>query len=125
MCRMGGGIDCNALAIRFGYEVILASNRHLLVMKDIADIFRRHIEPDHEISEEAKQCFLKDGDGFADNYGEEKVFLRSPQALKEMIREKNEEARTRFEHLDLDGNEQADYAEHHKTSPWKKFLGKS
>jgi len=115
MCRMGGGIDCNALTIRFGYGVILVNNTHLLAMKDIADAFKRHIEPDREIPEEAKRCYLEDGDGFADKYGEEKVFLRSPQALKEMIRKANEYARARFEHLDLDGKEQKDFAEHCKS----------
>ena len=122
MCRMGGGIDCNALTIRFGYEVILACNSHLLVMKDIANILKQYIEPNREIPEEAKRCYIEDGDGFADKYGEEKVFLRSPQALKEMIRKANEDARARFEHLDLDGNEQADYAEHHQQPKWKKIL---
>ena len=125
MCRVGGGIDCNALTIRFGYEVILASNSHLLVMKDIADIFKRHIEPDREIPEEAKRCFLEEGDGFADKYGEEKVFLRAPQALKDMICKGNEYAREKFEHLTLDGKEQKDYAEHHKPSFWNRLFVKT
>ncbi len=120
MCRLGGGIDSNALTIRFGYEVILASNSHLLVMKDIADAIKRQIEPDREIPEEAKRCYLEDGDGFADKYGEEKIFLRSPQALKEMIRKGNEYAREKFEHLDLEGKAQGDYAEHHRPSFWKR-----
>lgn len=125
MCRMGGGIDSNALTIRFGYEIILTSNSHLLVMKDIADAIKKHIEPNREISEEAKRCFLEEGDGFADKYGEEKVFLRSPQALKDMIRKGNEYAREKFEHLDLDGNEQKDYAEHHQAVPfWKKLFNR-
>ena len=94
---MKGGIDCNALTIRFGYEVILASNSHLLVMKDMADIIKLNIEPYRVIPEEAKQCFLKSGDGFADNYGEEKVFMRSPQYLKDMISRLLKQARERFE----------------------------
>ena len=118
---MGGGINCNTLTIRFGYGVILANNSHLLAMKDIADVFKRHIEPDLEIPEEAKRCYLEDGDGFAEKYGEEKIFLRSPQALKDMIRKGNEYARKKFEHLTLDGKEQKDYAEHHKLSWWKRI----
>ena len=122
MRRMGGGVDCNALTIRMGYEILYYSTSHLLVMKDIADAIKRQIEPDREIPEEAKRCYLEDGDGFADKYGEEKVFLRSPQKLKKMISKANKDARARFEHLDLDGNEQADYAEHHKQPKWKKIL---
>ena len=122
MRRMGGGIDCNALVIRIGYEILYYSTSHLLIMKDMADAIKRQIEPDREIPEEAKRCYLEDGDGFADKYGEEKVFLRSPEALKKMISKANMDARARFEHLDLDGNEQADYAEHHQQPKWKKLL---
>lgn len=109
ICRLKGGIDCNALSIRFGYEVVLASNSHLLVMKDIADVVKRNIEPNREIPEEAKQCFLKSGDGFADNYGEEKIFMRSPQELKDMISHFSKEVRDRFEKYDIDGNIQDNF----------------
>ena len=123
MRRMGGGIDCNALTLRMGYEIVYYSTSHLLIMKDVADAIKKQIEPDREISEEAKRCYLEDGDGFADKYGEEKVFLRSPEELKKMIRKANEEARAKFEHLDLDGNEQADYIEHHQQIPfWKRLF---
>jgi hypothetical protein len=74
-------------------------------MKGIADAIKKQIEPDREIPEEAQNCYLKEGDGFADNYGEEKIFKRSPQALKSMIQEANKVARARFDHQDLDGNE--------------------
>ncbi len=70
----------------------------MLIMKDIADAIKKQIEPDREIPVEAKNCYQKEGDGFADNYGEEKIFLRSPQALKTMIQEANKAARARFEH---------------------------
>lgn len=122
MRRIGGGIDCNTLTIRMGYEILYYSTSHLLVMKDIADAIKKQVEPNREIPEEAKRCYLEDGDGFADKYGEEKVFLRSPQKLKKMISKANKDARERFEHLDLDGNEQADYAEHHQQPKWKKIL---
>lgn len=122
MRRIGGGIDCNSLTIRMGYEILYYSTSHLLVMKDIADAIKKQVEPNREIPEEAKRCYLEDGDGFADKYGEENVFLRSPEKLKEMIRKANEDARARFEHLDLDGNEQKDYAMHHKQPKWKQIL---
>ena len=123
MRRLGGGVDCNTLTIRMGYEILYYSTSHLLIMKDIADAIKKQTEPNREIPAEAKKCYLEDGDGFADNYGEEKVFLRSPQLLKTMIHKASEEARARFEHLDLDGNEQTDYAEHHQQPKWKKIIG--
>ncbi len=122
MRRMGGGIDCNTLTIRIGYEILYYSTSHLLIMKDIADAIKKQVEPNSKITEEAKRCYLEDGDGFADKYGEEKVFLRSPQALKKMISKANKEARAKYEHLDLDGNEQGDYAEHHQQPKWKQIF---
>lgn len=105
MRRLNGGVDCNTLTMRIGYEILYYSNIHLLIMKGIADAIKKQIEPDREIPEEAQNCYLKEGDGFADNYGEEKIFKRSPQALKSMIQEANKVARARFDHQDLDGNE--------------------
>ncbi len=121
MRRLNGGIDCNTLTMRIGYEILYYSTSHLLIMKDIADAIKKQVEPDREIPAEAKKCYLEDGDGFADNYGEEEVFLRSPQKLKEMIHKANEAAREKFEHLDIDDNEQKDYAEHQRPK-WKKIL---
>ena len=65
-------------------------------MKDIADAIKKQVEPNRDIPKESVQCFKEEGDGFADNYGEEKVFLRSPQALRKMIREANEKALKMF-----------------------------
>jgi len=63
---------------------------------------------------------LSNGDGFADDFGKEEVFKTSPQELKEMLKQKMKEVREKYEHLDLDGNEQSDYKEHHS----KSILGK-
>ena len=125
MVRMGGGVDCNTFLLRIADEILVYCNFHLAVMKDIADCIKKHIEPEHEISESAKRCFLKNGDGFADEYGKEEVFMKSPEDLNKMMAEWRKYARDKFEHLDLDGNEQTDYTEHHQPSRWKKFLEKS
>ena len=61
-----------------------------------------------------KQC-----DDFADEFGKEEVFKKSPQELMKMIAKWKQYALHNFEHLDLDENEQADYAEHHKKSMHK------
>lgn len=122
MVRMGAGIDCNAFVIRIAYEIVLYHNAHLLIAKEIADAIKRQIEPDREIPESAKKCYLQDGDGFADDYGKEEVFMRSPQALKKMIEAGRKYALEKFEHLDLDGKEQEDYAEHHQTPWYKKII---
>ena len=105
MRRIGGGVDANSLTIRIAYEILVYNNAHLLILKDIADAIKRQIELSRRIPEEAVLCFQKEGDGFADNYGEEKVFLRSPQALKGLIQEEGEKAHKMFRNLDLDGNE--------------------
>jgi hypothetical protein len=122
MCRVGGGLDCNALTIRLAYEIIVYNTSHLLILKDLADSIKNNIEKERDIPEEAKKCFLVEGDGFADDYGEEKVFNQSPQELKKMIEKGKKDALERFEKLDLDGNEQADYAEHHQQPKWKQLL---
>ena len=51
--------------------------------------------------------------------------MKSPEDLNKMMAEWRKYARDKFEHLDLDGNMQADYNEHHQPSRWKKFLGRS
>ena len=118
MRRVGGGVDANSLTIRIAYEILVYNNSHLLILKDIADAIKRQVEPNRVIPEEAVQCFKKDGDGFADNYGEEKVFLRSPQALKVMIQKETEKAQKIFANMDLDGNELIAKVEQPKTS-WR------
>jgi len=122
MCRVGGGIDSNALTIRLGYEITVFSTSHLLILKDMADAIKSHIEPDRDIPEEAKKCFLENGDGFADGYGETDVFETNPIKLKTSLEKWRKEALEKYEHLDLDGNEQEDYAEHHQQPKWKKIL---
>ena len=121
MVRIGGGVDCNAFLLRIAEEILVYCTFHLAVMKDIADCIKKHIEPDHEISESAKKCFLENGDGFADDYGKEDVFMKSPADLNAMIKKWKKNSRDKFEHLDIDGKEQADYAEHHqKKRFWQK-----
>jgi len=122
MCRVGGGVDCNSLTIRLGYEIAVFSTRHLLMLKDIADAFKQYIEPNREIPEDAKKCFLKTGDGFADDYGETKVFENDPVKLNKLLEKWKREALEKYEHLDLDGNEQDDYEEHHQQTKWKKII---
>ena len=122
MCRVGGGIDSNALTIRLGYEITVFSTSHLLILKDMADAIKSHIEPDRDIPEEAKKCFLENGDGFADGYGETDVFETDPIKLKTSLEKWRKEALEKYEHLDLDGNEQEDYAKHHQQPKWKNIL---
>lgn len=122
MCRVGGGIDCNALTIRLGYEITVFSTSHLLILKDMADAIKSHIEPDRDIPEEAKKCFLENGDGYADGYGETDVFETDPIKLKTSLEKWRKEALEKYEHLDLDGNEQEDYAKHHQQPKWKNIL---
>jgi voltage-gated potassium channel len=106
MCRMGGGIDCNALTLRLGYEILIYHSSHLLIAKDIADAIKSQVEPEHALSEEAKKSILSVGDGYADEFGKTEVFEQDPTKLKKMIAEKSKEARDKFEKLDLDGNVQ-------------------
>ena len=101
MRRMGGGTDSNSLTIRIAYEILAYHSSHLLIMKDIADAIKKQVEPNRDIPKEAVRCFQEDGDGFADRYGEEKVFLRSPKALKEMITENNDKALKIFGNCDF------------------------
>ena len=106
MCRMGGGSTCNALTLRVCYEILLQSPRHLSIAKEIADALKNVVEPDREIPESAKKCYMKEGDGYADDFLQTAVFENDLDALRDMIKRKSKEARARFEHLDLDGNEQ-------------------
>ncbi len=104
MCRMGGGIDCNALTLRVGYEILIYSNRQLLIVRDIANAIKEVVEPDREVDAKTQRCFLAEGDGYADNYGESVEFESDPAKLHKMIEEGCREARQRFERYDLDGN---------------------
>ena len=106
MCRMGGGVSCNTLTLRICYEILVYSSQHLIIAKNIADAIKGVIEPEREITQETKKCYLKEGDGFADDFCQSVVFETDPEALREMLKQKNEEAREKFEHLDLDGNEE-------------------
>ena len=101
MRRMGGGTDSNSLTIRMGYEILAYHSSHLLIMKEIADAIKKQVEPNRDLPKEAVRCFQEDGDGFADRYGEERVFLRSPQALNEMISEGNDKALKIFGNSEL------------------------
>ena len=106
MCRLGGGVDCNALTMRLGYEILIHSSQHLIIAKEIADALKAIVEPDRVVPDDAARCYLTDGDSFADGYGETKVFERDSDKLRAMIARMSREARQRFEHLDLDGNEE-------------------
>lgn len=106
MCRLGGGVSCNALTIRLGYEILVHSSQHLIIAKEIADVIKNIVEPEKEISPSAEKCFMKEGEGFADDFCQSVEFESDPQKLKDMIDSKSKEARERFEHLDLDGKVQ-------------------
>lgn len=101
MCRIGGGVDCNALVLRIAYEILVYNNFHLLILKDIADSLKKFIEPNHQINKATEKCFLENGDGYADDFGKEDVFKRTPEALNKMIKEKKEEAQKRYNCLNL------------------------
>ena len=103
MCRMGGGTQSNALTLRVAYEILCYNTNHLAIAKDIAEAIKSVVEPNKEISPETKRCFMEEGDGYADKYGETAIFESNPDKLKAMIEQKSKEARMRFEHLDLDG----------------------
>lgn len=121
MCRVGGGVDCNAFTIRLGYEIAVFNTAHLLVLKDIADAIKSQTEPNREIPEDAKRCFLSMGDGYADEYGKNDFFETDPVLLKLLLEKWRKNALEKYGHLDLDGNEQNDYEAHHTQSWWTKF----
>lgn len=106
MCRVGGGLTCNSLTLRIGYEILVHSPQHLIIAKEIADALKNIVEPNREIPEDAKKCYLKEGDGFADDYGQSIIFESDPDTLQEMLEKHNKLARMNYEHLDLDGNVQ-------------------
>lgn len=101
MCRMGGGVDCNALTIRLGYEILVYHSTGLLIAKDIADAIKSQTEPEREIPAEAKRCFLEEGDSYADEYCRCDVFEQEPEKLKRLIAQKSKEARKRFGNKEL------------------------
>ena len=122
MRRVGGGHDCNSVTIRIGYEILVYSNIHLLMAKDLADAIHNHVEPnrivDEKILEEAERCYKKKGDGYADAFGKNEIFISAPNELRDLIKKWSQGTLEKFEHLDLDGNEQEDYAEHHQPKRW-------
>ena len=104
MCRMGGGVDCNSLTIRIGYEILAYHSSHLLIAKDLADAIKAHIEPERNIPEEARRCFMEEGEGYADEFCKMEIFDQSPNRLRKMIENGQKYARKKFERFDLDGN---------------------
>lgn len=102
MCRIGGGIDCNAMTIRMGYEVLIHNNHHLLMVKDLADAIKNQVEPEREIPEEARKCFLNEGDGYADDFCQTEVFEQHPEKLKKMIEKASKATLKQFGAFDLD-----------------------
>ena len=101
MCRMGGGEDCNTLTMRMGYEILVYSNSHLLVAKDIAETIKSVIEPEREIPADAVKCFMEEGDSFADNYGECVVFERDAEKLQKMLEQCGKETLRRYKGCEL------------------------
>ena len=78
----------------------------MIIAKEIADALKNIVEPNREIPEEANKCYLNEGDGFADDFGQSVIFESDPEELQEMLDKKNKLARVYFEFLDLDGNVQ-------------------
>lgn len=101
MCRLAGGVDCNALTMRIVYDILVYSNHHLLVAKDVAESIKNVVEPDKEIPAETLKCFMQEGDSYADNYGECVVFERDPEKLEQMIEKKWREARRKYKNSSL------------------------
>ncbi len=101
MCRVGGGIDCNAVTMRVSYDLLLQSNTHLLTAKEIADAIKKQIEPDRPVPEEARQSYLTYGDGFADAFGETKFFETNAEKLKKEILSKERQALEEYGSISL------------------------
>lgn len=101
LCRMGGGIDCSAFYIRVSYDLLMFDGHHLLIVKELADSIKKHIEPDREISKEAKRCYLNKGDGYADKFGEKEFFESEPATLKKKIEIWRKEAMEKYGQLNL------------------------
>lgn len=103
MCRIGGGIDCNAVTLRVSYDILVHNDNHLLVVKDIADAIKSCVEPGKDASAEAQDSYLKEGDGYADAFGETVFFESNPSKLREMIASQTKAARKMFGEVDPDG----------------------
>lgn len=101
MCRMGGGTECNTITLRVAYNILVHHSSHLLIIKDIADTIKAYIEPDKEVPAEAGNSYLTEGDGFADAFGETKIFESEPENLKRMIHAMNKETLKKFEAVDM------------------------
>jgi hypothetical protein len=98
---MGGGEDCNAITLRMGYEILVYSNSHLLLAKDIAETIKSIIEPERDIPAEALKCFMEEGDSYADNYGECVVFERNIEKLQKMLEQSRKETLRRYKGCEL------------------------
>ena len=113
MVRLGGGVDCNAVTIRIGYEILVYDNAHLHKVKALADAIHNHIEKDRVVDEAiemaAKVCYEKKGPSFAEVYGADPVFESDPLKLKKQIDLWSKQALDKYEHLDLSGNPQPNF----------------
>ena len=101
LCRIGCGIDCSAFIIRVSYDLLMFDEHHLLIVKELADSIKKHIESDKSIPDEAMLCYLKLGEGFADKFGENIVFESSPASLKKKIEKWRNEAMEKYGQLNL------------------------
>lgn len=81
MCRMGGGISCNALTMRVAYDILVSDGRYLVIAKDIAEVIKEQIEH-RMISQDVLKPLRKEGDSFADASGETEMFESDPAILK-------------------------------------------
>lgn len=99
MCRVGGGLDCNALTARIGYELLTNQETHLKIVKRLADAIKGQIEPLREIPEGATKFCLKRGDGFLDKYGND--VEKDPAKLKALIHKQEKEARRKYKDKQL------------------------
>ena len=102
MCRLGGGVSCNAVTLRIGYEVLFYHSQHLSVAKDIADTIKGVIEPDKEIPQELKNYNLKSGVGYVSRSGAlENDYLK----LQELVDDATKLSCEKYKSYDLNGEE--------------------
>lgn len=66
------------------------------VAKDLADAIKVHIEPERNIPEEARRCFMEEGEGYADEFCKMEIFDQTPNRLRKMIENGQKYARKKF-----------------------------
>lgn len=94
MCRVGGGLNCNALTVRIGYELLTNQETHLKIVERLAREIKSQIEPMREIPEGARKFCLSRGEGFLDANGANVETV--PAKLKAMIKKQEKKIRKKY-----------------------------